>query len=57
MALGRTRPQRTKVPGVVKTPRGMDELYVHDPHGSLVKFGQVTERFTPAETVREAPSG
>ena len=49
--------KRTKVPGVVKTPWGMDELYVHDPNGSLVKFGQVTERFTPTETVQEAPSG
>ena len=45
-----------KVGGVVKTPWGMDELYIHDPSGSLVKFGQVTDRFTPADTVQEAPS-
>ena len=38
--------QRIEVPEVVKTPWGMDELYVYDPSGSLVKFGQVTERFT-----------
>ena len=37
---------RIRVPEVVKTPWGMDELHVHDPGGSLVKFGQVTERFT-----------
>ena len=47
--------KRTKVGGVVKTPWGMDELYVYDPCGSLVKFGQVTDRFTPADTVQEAP--
>ena len=46
--------RRVEVPGVVETPWGMDELHVHDPSGSLVKFGQVTERFTPAETVQEA---
>ena len=28
-----------------------------NPNGSLVKFGQMTERFTPAETVQQAPSG
>ena len=47
--------KRTKVGGVVKTPWGMDELYVYDPSGNLVKFGQVTDRFTPADTVQEAP--
>ena len=47
---------RVDVPGVVETPWGVDELHVHDPSGSLVKFGQVTERFTPAEIVQEAPS-
>ena len=48
--------RRIRVPEVVKTPWGMDELHVHDPGGSLVKFGQVTERFTAAESVRDAPS-
>ena len=38
--------QRIEVPEVVETPWGMDELHVYDPSGSLVKFGQVTERFT-----------
>ena len=49
--------KRIKVAGVVQTPWGMDELYVYDPSGSLVKFGQVTDRSIPAETVQEAPSG
>ena len=44
------------VTGVVETPWGVDGLYGHDPSGSLVKFGQVTERFTSAEIVQEAPS-
>lgn len=48
--------KRTKVRGIVKTPWGMDELHVWDPSGCLVKFGQVTERFTPADTVHEAPA-
>ena len=48
--------KRMKVGGVVTTPWGMDELYVYDPSGSLVKFGQVTDRFTPADTVQEASS-
>ena len=47
---------RTKVGGVVETPWGMDELYVWDPSGNLVKFGQVTDRFIPEDTVQEAPS-
>ena len=34
----------------------MDELYVYDPSGSLVKFGQVTDRFIQADAVQEAPS-
>ena len=33
----------------------MDELYVWDPSGSLVKFGQVTERMIRADTIQEAP--
>ena len=48
--------KRMKVGGVGTTPWGMDELYVYDPSGSLVKFGQVTDRFTPADTVQEASS-
>ena len=48
--------KRTKVGGVVKTPWGMDELYVWDASGSLVKFGQVTDRVIPADAVQEAPS-
>ena len=40
---------------VVETSWGMDELYVWDPTGSLVKFGQVTERMIGADTVQEAP--
>ena len=40
---------------VVETSWGMDELYVWDPSGSLVKFGQVTERMILADTVQEAP--
>ena len=40
----------------VGTPWGMDELYVHDPSGSLVKFGQVTDRFVRADVVQEAPA-
>ena len=35
---------RIRMPEVVKTPWGMEELYVYDPSGSLVKFGQVTDR-------------
>ena len=48
--------KRIKGPGVVKTAWGMDELHVHDPGGSLVKFGQVTERFAPADIVQEGPT-
>ena len=40
---------RIDVGEVVETPWGMDGLYVHDPGGSLVKFGQARER------VQEAP--
>ena len=47
---------RMDVGGVVETPWGMDELYVWDPSGSLVKFGQVTDRVIPADAVQEAPS-
>ena len=46
---------RIDVGPVVETPWGMDELYVHDPSGSLVKFGQATDRLIPADTVQEAP--
>ena len=42
---------RIDVGEIVETPWGMDELYVHDPGGSLVKFGQATDRFIPANTV------
>ena len=48
--------KRIDVGKVVETPWGMDELYVWDPSGSLVKFGQVTERFVPADAVQETPS-
>ena len=41
---------------IVEAPWGMDELYVFDPSGSLVKFGQPTDRFIPADAVQEAPS-
>ena len=47
---------RIGVGGVVETPWGMDELYVWDPSGSLVKFGQVTERLVKPDVVQEAPS-
>ena len=45
---------RIDVGEVVETSWGMDELYVWDPNGSLVKFGQVTERMIRADTVRKA---
>ena len=48
--------RRTDVGEVVETSWGMDELYVWDPTGSLVKFGQVTDRLIRAEAVQEAPS-
>ncbi len=47
--------RRTDVGEVVETSWGMDELYVWDPSGSLVKFGQVTERMILADAVQEAP--
>ena len=47
--------RRMDVGEVVETSWGMDELYVWDPSGSLVKFGQVTERMIGADTVQEAP--
>ena len=48
--------KRFDVGEIVETPLGMDELYVFDPSGSLVKFGQVTDRFIQADAVQEAPS-
>ena len=48
--------RRIDVGEVVETSWGMDELYVWDPSGSLVKFGQVTERMIRADAVQEAPS-
>ena len=48
--------KRIDVGGVVETSWGMDELYVWDPSGSLVKFGQVTDRLIRADAVQEAPS-
>ena len=48
--------RRIDVGEVAETPWGMDELYVWDPSGNLVKFGQVTDRLIRAETVLEAPS-
>ena len=47
--------KRIDVGEVVETPWGMDELYVWDPSGSLVKFGQVTDRLIRADAVQEAP--
>ena len=47
--------RRADVGEVVETSWGMDQLYVWDPTGSLVKFGQVTERMIRADTVQEAP--
>ena len=38
---------------VVETPWGMDELYVYDPVGGLVKFGQATDRLIRGETTRD----
>ena len=55
--------KRFDVGEIVETPRGLDELYVFDPSGSLVdpsgslvKFGQPTDRFIPADAMQEAPS-
>ena len=48
--------KRIDVGEVVETSWGMDELYVWDPSGSLVKFGQVTERMIRADAVQEAPA-
>ena len=48
--------KRFDVGEVVETPWGMDELYVIDPSGSLVKFGQRTDRLIQADAVQEAPS-
>ena len=48
--------RRADVGEVVETSWGMDELYVWDPTGSLVKFGQMTERMIRADAVQEAPS-
>ena len=48
--------KRFDVGEVVETPWGMDELYVIDPSGSLVKFGQRTDKFIQADAVQEAPS-
>ena len=47
--------KRFDVGEIVETPWGMDELYVIDPSGSLVKFGQLTDRFIQADAVQEAP--
>ena len=48
--------KRIDVGEVVETPWGMDELYVIDPSGSLVKFGQRTDRLIQADAAQEAPS-
>ena len=48
--------KRINVGEVVETPWGMDELYVYDPSGSLVKFGQRTDRLIQADTMQEVPS-
>ena len=49
--------RRIDVGGIVETPWGMDEVYVWDPSGSLVKLGQVRERSAPADPAQEAPLG
>ena len=41
--------KRIDVGDVVATPWGMEELYVYDPSGSLVKFGQATNRLVRAD--------
>jgi len=46
---------RIDVGEVVETPWGMDELYAWDPGGSLVKFGQATDRAVAAGAMQEAP--
>ena len=46
--------KRIKVTGVVKTPWGMDELYVYDPSGSLVKFGMGRAYLCIKRTISEA---
>ena len=48
--------RRIDVGKVVETPWGMDELYVWDPSGSLVKFGQVRERPVRADDLQEVRS-
>ena len=48
--------KRINVGEVVETPWGMDELYVYDPIGSLVKFGQRTDRLIQVDTMQEVPS-
>ena len=48
--------KRIDVGNVVATPWGMEELYVYDPSGSLVKFGQATNRLVRADVVNKAPS-
>ena len=48
--------KRIDVGEVVETPWGTDELYVWDPSGNLLKFGQVTKRRVPADPAQEAPS-
>lgn len=48
--------KRIDVGEVVETPWGMDELYVYDPSGSLVKFGQPTDRLIQPDAVQEAPA-
>ena len=47
--------KRMAVRGVVESPWGMDELYVYDSVCTLLKFGQVTDRFIQADAVQEAP--
>ena len=48
--------RRFDVGEVVETPWGMDELYVTDPSGCLLKFGQVTDRLIRPDATQEAPS-
>ena len=47
--------KRIDVGGIVETSWGMDEPYVRDPSGNLVKFGQPTDRRIRADAVQEAP--
>ena len=48
--------RRIDVGEVVETPWGTEELYVWDPSGNLLKFGQATGRRARTASAQEAPS-